>query len=553
MDAFQTEQEKQKHKTLGGLSATHSSLRSQIFSVNLLVVGLTILLTLLGTLYVTLKENRLAQDKNLMSSAQMIAHVPIIWESLENGVPTAAFTRFLDEAITQINDIDIIAIADTNNIQFYDPDPSFVGKPYEGQVQERILAGEDAFTSDDTGRTGAERCAYAPIESPTGELLGFVMVGVYMKSVTEDMTHHIISFLVIAICSIAIGLLLSFKLSARIKDSLMGYEPQDLLGMFHQREDVLEALEEGIIAIDDQGKVMYLNAAAAKLMGKEKEDLQGKAVEDIYEKASLQRILQSKRSEYNVPLVFLESERVLSDRMPIWSDGRVIGAVEIMRNRTEVTQLAKDLTGVRHMVDAMRAYTHEFMNKLHVILGLLHLGQIEKAESYIMDVTNIQREAVGAIMNAIENPSVAALLVGKTSHCTELGIRLTLGKGSYLRGDEHILPTDACVTILGNLIENAVEAMNAGVARNKEIMVSIQEESETLLICVEDTGPGMEAEVVRNIFQKGFTTKSTGRGTGLSLVNDVVNAYEGDIRVESKPSVGTTFVLNFHRIHRKGT
>lgn len=527
-------------------------IRTQIFSVNLIVVAVTILLTLCGTLYLTLRHNQDILDRNLMNSAQVIARIPMVIRDLEAGVATDELWEFLKTSTAQITDIDIIAVADVNNIQYYYPDRDLIGRPYEGNVQQRILDGEAAFTSHDTGRSGAERCAYAPVKGTNGELLGFVMVGIYMRSLNQGMLYTVVSFILIAIAAIALGSILSFKLSDRIKKTLMGYEPEAFLGLFHQREDILEALEEGILAIDGHANLMYINGAAAKMLEVKKEDVFGKALHDIYPESTLDRVLSSKRSEYNIPLLFLEQKRILSDRMPIWEDGRVVGAVVILRNRTEVTRLAKDLTGVRHMVDALRAYTHEFMNKLHVILGLLHLGQPEKAEAYIMDVTSIQRKAVGAIMNSVEDPAVAALLVGKTSRCAEMGIRLSLGAGSKLRADERILPSDACVTILGNLIENAVDALNQCVPGLKEVIVSLREDEESLLVCVEDTGPGMEPEIVENIFRKGFSTKSGERGTGLSLVNAVVTAYQGQVRVESELGVGTTFLLTFQRTVRRG-
>jgi len=526
-------------------------IRTQIFMVNLIVIGVTIVLTLFGTLYITLNENHKTRDRTLMNSAQVLARIPIVTRDLEAGVPTEELWEFLDISIAKISDIDIIAVADVNNIQYYYPDRELIGKPYAGTVQQRILDGEEAFNSDDTGISGAERCAYAPVLGENGQLLGFVMVGIYMRSVTQAIVSNVLSFVMIAFVSIAFGAMLSFQLSNRIKSSLMGYEPEVLMGLFHQREDVLDALEEGILSIDEHANIMYVNKAAAKMLGRERKTLEGRPLQEVFPKSNLQRVLKSKRAEHNIPLSFSPDERVLSDRMPIWQDGRVIGAVTILRNRTEVTRLAKDLTGVRHMVEAMRAYTHEFMNKLHVILGLLHLGQIEKAEAYIMDVTSIQRKAVGAIMNLIEDPSVAALLVGKTSRCAEQGIRLILGNDSRLRADEHILPTDACVTILGNLIENATEALGQSVPGVKEIIVSLHETDDTLLLCVEDTGPGMEPEIVKNIFNKGFSTKSAERGTGLSLVHAVALAYDGQVRVESEPGVGTTFVLTFQRCQRK--
>lgn len=535
------------------MKETGTPIRTQIFSVNLLVVALTILLTLGGTLYLTLRQNQHILDRNLMNSAQVIARIPMVIRDLEGKKATEELWGFLDTSITKISDIDVIAVADVNNIQYYYPDRDHIGEPYAGKVQQRILEGEEAFTSRDTGISGAERCAYAPVKGEDGALLGFVMVGIYMHSVTQGMLYTVLSFVLIAIAAIAIGAVLSFKLSDRIKDSLMGYEPEVFRGLLNQRDDILDALEEGVIAIDRNVKLIYINQAAAKMLGiKSKQEVEGKPLHDVYPQSTLDRILASKRPEHNVPLLFFERERILSDRLPIWEDGRVVGAVSILRNRTEVTRLAKDLTGVRHMVDALRAYTHEFMNKLHVILGLLHLGQAEKAEEYIMDVTSIQRKAVGAIMNSLEDPSVAALLVGKTSHCAELGIRLSLGAKSSLKSDERILPTDACVTILGNLIENAIDALNQCVPGLKEITVSIHENEDSLLICVEDTGPGMEPEIVENIFNQGFSTKSGERGRGLTLVNAVVTAYQGEVRVESELGVGTTFLLTFHRSARKG-
>ncbi len=527
------------------------SIREQILLVNFTVVAVTIVLTLLGTLYVTLRENRQTQDRNLMNSAQVVARVPFVIRDLKAGAPTEELWAFLDATIKGISDIDIIAVADKQSVQYYYPDRSFIGSPYAGKVQQRILDGEAAFNSDDTGVSGAERCAYAPIVDENGQLLGFVMVGIYMRSVTHGIVSNVVSFMLIAIVAVGLGSILSYKLSDRIKRTLMGYEPEDLMGLFHQREDVLEALEEGVVAIDLASNIMYINQAAADMMGRERDQLQGRPLREVCPAANMNRVLKSKRAEHNIPVVFAENERVLSDRLPIWEDGRVVGAVAILRSRTEVTKLAKDLTGVRHMVEAMRAYTHEFMNKLHVILGLLHLGQVEKAEAYIMDVTSIQRKAVGAIMNSVEDPSVAALLVGKSSRCTELGIRLTLGRDSRLGAEERILPTDAIVTILGNLIENAVDALNQCVPGLKEIIVSIHEEENSLLLCVEDTGPGMEPQLVKNIFNKGFSTKSAERGTGLSLVHSVVMAYDGQVRVESEPGVGTTFVLTFVRLEKR--
>lgn len=526
-----------------------ASLSSRILSVNLRTILVTIFLVMLGTVALTLNQNKVATDQNLMNSARVIARVPLVVDALEAQEPTEELWTFLDVSTEQIGDIDIIAVADINNIQFYYPDRAQVGQEYTGTVQQRILDGEGAFTSDDTGISGAERCAYAPVLDKAGELIGFVMVGIYMRNVTGQLLVMMVAFLLIAAAAIWVGSALSVQLSSSIKEeSLMGYEPADFLGLFHQREEILEALEEGVVAIDEGGKIIYINQAAGKMLSVTWEETVGRHIHEIYQQWTLDRTLQTKQAEHNVALGFLKGEQVLSDRMPIWEEGRVVGAVAILRNRTEVTNLARDLTGVQHMVDAMRAYTHEFMNKLHVILGLLQMGKAAKAQEYIMDVTSIQQRAVGAIMRVIEEPAVAALLVGKTSRCAELGIRLVLAKDSFLRSADNVIPADACITILGNLIENAIDALNRSAPAVKVITVSIHAKDDSLFLSVEDTGSGMEQEMIPHIFKRGFTTKkSAEHGTGLALVREVVEAYEGEVRVESELGVGTVFFLTFQQ------
>ncbi len=529
------------------MAARSVPIRKQILGVNLLSVVLTVLLALGATLFFTLRQEKQVLDRNLMNSAQVISRVPMVARDLAAGAPTPELWDFLDAAAAQTSDIDVIVVADLDNVQFYYPHRAYIGRDYAGTDQGRILAGEDAFTSDDTGVSGAERCAYAPVKSGGGDLLGYVMVGVTLKSRSQDVLHTVLTFLLVALAAVALGALLSARLSRRIRASLMGYEPEVFSHLFHQREDILEALEEGILAIDMDKRVIFLNRAATDMLGLPAGEALGRPLKEVYPRSTLDRVLATGQPEYNVPLRSLKHIRALADRMPIRDGGQMVGAVAIFRNRTEVHKLAEDLTGVRHMVEAMRAYTHEFMNKLHVVLGLIQIGQTEQAEAYILDVTSVQRQAVGAIMERIQDPSVAALLVGKTSRCAELGIRLTLGPDSRLSADQDFLPTDAYVTILGNLIENAVDALNQTVRGEKAVTVSLREEDDRLLICVEDSGPGLAPQVAAALFQRGVTTKGPGRGTGLALVHEVVEAYQGDIRAESEPGVGTAFFVSFRK------
>ncbi len=526
-----------------------SSLRRQIFSINIIVIIATILLTLVGTLFIALYQNNKSLENSLLSTARGVSQTPLMEVQLELGQVDDVYWAMFDESISQLQGIDSIVVANMDGLIYYHSDEKQIGNTYQIEEDVDIFAQREAFITGGSVGFGVMKSAYAPVVSEDGTLLGFVMVGIDMAHVTKSVTQYAISFGVVAIIVLILGGLLSFKLSDRIKRLMLGYEPEVLLGLFRQREEILETLEEGVLAIDKHAKVMFSNKAIEQMLRMKKSEILGKDLHELIPNSSLDRLLTSKRSEYNIPYTFSHNERILAHHMPIMEDRSVIGAVAILRNRTEVTKLANDLTGAQHIVEAMRAYTHEFMNKLHVIGGLLHLGEAEKAEAYIMNVTAVQRQAVGAIMRSIHDPSVAALLLGKTSRCSELGVRMTLAEGSVLKDGANVLPTDAMVTILGNLIENAAEALNLSVPKAKEVIVTIKESDTDLLICVEDTGPGIAFDLKEKIFEKGFSTKSATRGTGLSIVSSIVDAYHGSVRVESEIGHGTTFWVRFPKEH----
>ncbi|WP_297234819.1 ATP-binding protein [uncultured Flavonifractor sp.] len=524
-----------------------ASIRARLMRMNLIVVIVSIALSLAGTLYFTLRSEQRALDNNLLNSASILSRVPLLRETLQGAYTVEELADYLDETTELTSDIDLILVGDTQSTLIYVPDRSLIGTAYSGVAQADALAGAAPYTSNETGPMGSDHSAYASVRDEAGDVIGFVIVGVYFRSMALVGLGTALRLLAVGVVAAVLGCLLAMRLSRSIKRSLMGYEPDAFARQFHQREDILDALEEGILAIDGEEKVIFLNAAAAEMLSMDRKTALGRPLHEVYPRSTLDRVLRTGQAEYNVSMQSLKDIRVLADRLPIREDGKLAGAVSIFRNRTELTRMADDLTGVRHMVEAMRAYTHEFMNKLHVILGLLQIGEPEKAQQYIMDTTCTQREAVSRIMSQIRQPSVAALLVGKTSRANELGIRLRLDREGALSEESPWLPPEAYVTILGNLIENAIEGLNQSRCTTKEISVSIREGEDSLLLCVEDTGPGIPAELRETLFQRGVSTKGRNRGTGLSLVHEVVEAYHGEIRVESESGVGTSFFLSFCR------
>lgn len=370
------------------------------------------------------------------------------------------------------------------------------------------------------------------------------MAGLYLRSYHRTVLRVLLSYLLITLFALGIGSLLSVRFSERVKRELLGYEPDAFRQLFLQRMDILDALDEGLMAIDEHSTITYMNRAAADILKIEVKDALGQPLKTVYPRSTMARVLQTEKSEYNISLESIKHVSVISDRMPLWRDGKIEGVIAIFRNRTEVTRLAQDLTGVQHIVGALRAYTHEFTNKLHVILGLLQLGEYKQAEDYVLRLTQTRAHSIGYISERIREPSVAALLIGKAYRAAELGIRFVLDPASKLHGDGQYLPVSSLITILGNLTENAFDALrDAPENAQKEVTVSIREGEHGMLISVDDSGAGIAADRLDRIFERGFSTKGEGRGTGLSLVKETVDAFHGTIRVESEPGIGSSFII----------
>ena len=267
----------------------------------------------------------------------------------------------------------------------------------------------------------------------------------------------------------------------------------------------------------------------------------------VIDLGAISQKLENGEKEFSIPVKSSMGIDIIMDRIPVIEMGRVNGALGILHNRTEYTRLAEDLAGTRYLVDSMRANNHDFTNKLHVILGLLQMEMYDEAEHYIENITVVQRETISVIMHNIGVPSVAALLIGKNSRASELNVKFIFNKDSRYSAEDIYIPEDILITVIGNLIDNALEAMNSEDfgGPDKEICFGMYSSPGALLITVDDTGPGISEENIDHIFENGFTTKGAGHGTGLYQIKKLIESCNGTINVESQEGVGTSFTVSF--------
>lgn len=227
----------------------------------------------------------------------------------------------------------------------------------------------------------------------------------------------------------------------------------------------------------------------------------------------------------------------------------IISGALFRKIKQSFVNFTEDFEGTKFLVDSMRANNHDFTNKLHVILGLIQIGEYEKAENYIENISIIQRETVSAIMKAIDNPSFSALLIGKICRASECNVKFVLKEGSVFKTDDINIPSEALVTITGNLIDNALDAMNMNAANtnsNKILTFGVYTKPHKILIIVQDTGPGIPLEMQQKIFENGFSAKGKGRGVGLYHTKQLLESLGGKINLESQPGNGTCFTVTLN-------
>ena len=214
--------------------------------------------------------------------------------------------------------------------------------------------------------------------------------------------------------------------------------------------------------------------------------------------------------------------------------------------KKQFLDFAEDLEGTKFLVDSMRANNHDFTNKLHVILGLIQIGQYDKAQSYIENISIIQRETISHVMHAIDNASFAALLIGKIARASECNVKFILDEKLHFSSEDVSIPSEALITITGNLIDNALDAMNmknTGISEQQELYFSVLTKPGSLLLTVKDTGCGIAEEDKPHVFANGFSTKGQGRGVGLFHTKLLIESLGGTISFESKAGQGTCFMV----------
>ncbi|EPS2042744.1 TPA: sensor histidine kinase [Citrobacter braakii] len=476
-----------------------------------------------------------------LAVARTLANSPEIRQGLMKK-PEESGIQAIAQAVNKSNDFLFIVVTDMQSIRYSHPEAQRIGQPFKGDDILLALQGKENVAINRGFLAQALR-VFTPIYDEHHRQIGVVSIGLELSRVTEQINNSRGSIFWSILFGVLVGLLGTWVFVKVLKRILFGLEPYEISNLFEQRQAMLHSIKEGVIAVDECGEVTLINQAAQELLDyhKSQDDAQLSTLSHAWSKVvDFSQVLHDgtpRRDEE----IMVKDRLLLINTVPVLSNGKIIGAISTFRDKTEVRKLMQRLDGMVNYADALRERSHEFMNKLHVILGLLHLKSYKQLENYILKTANSYQEEIGSLLGKIKSPVIAGFLLSKINRTSDLGHSLVISNESQLPENSNEDQVAVLITVLGNLIENALEAL--GQEPGGEISVSLHYRHGWLHCEVNDDGPGIAPEHIEHIFEKGVSSKGTERGVGLALVKQQVENVGGNISVESEPGIFTQFFV----------
>ena len=476
-----------------------------------------------------------------LAVARTLANSPEIRQGLMKK-PEESGIQAIAQAVNKSNDFLFIVVTDMQSIRYSHPEAQRIGQPFKGDDILLALQGKENVAINRGFLAQALR-VFTPIYDEHHRQIGVVSIGLELSRVTEQINNSRGSIFWSILFGVLVGLLGTWVFVKVLKRILFGLEPYEISNLFEQRQAMLHSIKEGVIAVDECGEVTLINQAAQELLDyhKSQDDAQLSTLNHAWSKVvDFSQVLHDgtpRRDEE----IMVKDRLLLINTVPVLSNGKIIGAISTFRDKTEVRKLMQRLDGMVNSADALRKRSHEFMNKLHVILGLLHLKSYKQLENYILKTANSYQEEIGSLLGKIKSPVIAGFLLSKINRTSDLGHSLVISNESQLPENSNEDQVAVLITVLGNLIENALEAL--GQEPGGEISVSLHYRHGWLHCEVNDDGPGITPEHIEHIFEKGVSSKGTERGVGLALVKQQVENVGGNISVESEPGIFTQFFV----------
>lgn len=512
----------------------------------LLIFGLFFtVMTMVGGLFNNIIGETLEDQigKRALNVSKTVASMPTIVEAFDSPNPSAIIQPIAEE-VRITTGAEFVVVGNREGIRYSHPVPERIGRRMVGGDNRPALEEGKSYVSRAIGTLGPSLRGKVPIMNPQGEIIGIVSVGFMIEDIEETVEKYQKRVILLILLGFLLGGIGAVWISSNVKQAIFGLEPNQIAQLFKEKNAILHSIREGIIAINEHGLVTTANQAALDILGKSrKESIIGQPITHILPQTKMLEVIETRTSQIDQEIQIGDSI-VIANRIPIFHGDKVIGVVSSFRRKEEIDQLARELTQVQTYADSLRAQSHEYSNKLYTISGLIQFGNYNEALELISQETSGYYELEQFLSINIADPMLQAFLLGKHNRGRELKVDLQIDQQSSL-GDlpEHV-EREKLVTILGNLLDNAFEAVIQNEPNNREVRLFMTDIGKDIIFEIEDSGPGLSSEEYSSIFEKGYSTKQgNGRGVGLYLVKNALQYLGGYITVSQSPLQGAAFTV----------
>jgi two-component system, CitB family, sensor kinase len=481
-----------------------------------------------------------------LTLAQAVAQMPDIRSAFQEPDPSRTIQPIV-ENIRVKTGAEYIVVGNRDGIRYSHPLPERIGKDMVGGDNAPVMAGQ-SIISEAVGSLGPALRGKTPIFDDGGHVIGVVSVGFLLEDIKETELPDRNKIILLSEVCLLVGVLGALFIASSVKRAIFGLEPKEIGRLYTEKQAVLESIREGILAVNQQGLVTIANGTALQLFGlPERQALAGRYILDVLPDSRLLDVVRSGQAEYDREMIAGE-DILIVNRIPVLDHrGHVIGAVASFRNKSELAKVSEELSQVKRYAESLRAQTHEFSNKLHMISGLIQLESYSEAIDLITNEQDTHQNLVHFLMQEVPDPMIGGLLIGKFNRANELHVELSIDPESSFTDLPPDLDRSHLVTALGNLIDNAMEAVLAGGAGvEKRVTVFLTDLGDDLIVEVEDTGPGVPEADIGRIFEAGYSTKGgrDHRGYGLALVKKALTELGGYITCQRAEPTGTIFTAS---------
>jgi sensor histidine kinase regulating citrate/malate metabolism len=518
---------------------SESSLAVRLLVLQGVMVGAVVLTSTVVAYREAQQAVRQSAEQETTAIVASLADSPLVIDAVTGDDPTAVLQPYVEEVRADTGTSFITVLA-PDRTRYTHPDPGEIGRPFQGTIAP-ALAG-DTFTETYSGTLGPSVRATGPVLDADGNVVALVSAGLTVDAIGEDLAAAVPGIAGTAAATLAVGGLGSWALSRRVRRQTHDLSPAALARMVEYHHAVLHAVREGLLLVDGEQRVQLANDEARRLL-----DLDGDPAGRHLTELGLPPELTGTLGRQGpvVDEVHVTGTRVLVvNQAAARPSGRSAGTVVTLRDHTDLQALTGELDSVRAFAESLRAQAHEAANRLHTTVSLVELGRVAEAVDFATAELASAQRLTDRVVDSVDEPVLAALMLGKVATAHERGVALEIDPATAVGSTG--IPGGDLVTIIGNLLDNAIDAALTG-DPPREVQLALWVEDDRLEIRVEDTGPGLSPEGVQRAFERGWTTKEAvgaapsglGRGLGLALAAQAVRRNGGSIHV--RPGPGAEF------------